>query len=227
MEIEKIYFDNDTFIWKTKLNLIKYKESFLHISKKIIEFNSNVTNDGFGYPYNCKISLGGPAWEKKSTSKEIIITNKLDEIVQLGINFCELIHTKENNKWNIINSAAWINRVRSLNPVQRQFFLENRDEQFHTHTEINEKANIFYPNYTYVYYIQMPNKLRELSDDGHLYLKSKNNIEYSILPKEDDLIIIPGYIPHLPISSPNSTIDRIVLAGNVGFEIVKTQKSLF
>jgi hypothetical protein len=33
-------------------------------------------------------------------------------------------------------------------------------------------------------------------------------------------------MPHAPNNAPNSTIDRIVLAGNVGFDFIKKQKSI-
>ena len=78
--------------------------------------------------------------------------------------------------------------------------------------------------YTFVYYIQMPNILE--GEDGVLYFKGNNNKEYWILPEEDDLIIMPGYMPHAPNNAPKSKIDRIVLAGNIGFEYLKIKKSI-
>jgi hypothetical protein len=33
-------------------------------------------------------------------------------------------------------------------------------------------------------------------------------------------------IPHSPNNAPNSKLDRIVMAGNVGFEYIKKEKSL-
>jgi cupin superfamily acireductone dioxygenase involved in methionine salvage len=63
-------------------------------------------------------------------------------------------------------------------------------------------------------------------DDGVLYFKGQNSKEYWIRPEEDDLIIMEGDIPHSPNSAPNSTIDRIVMAGNVGFDFIKKEKSL-
>jgi proteasome assembly chaperone (PAC2) family protein len=63
-------------------------------------------------------------------------------------------------------------------------------------------------------------------DDGILYFKSKNDITYWVKPEEDDLIIMLGDMPHVPNNAPNSTIDRIVLAGNVGFELIKNFKTI-
>ena len=44
--------------------------------------------------------------------------------------------------------------------------------------------------------------------------------------EEDDLIIMNGDIPHAPNKADDSTKDRIVFAGNVGFNYIKNQKSL-
>jgi hypothetical protein len=71
----------------------------------------------------------------------------------------------------------------------------------------------------------MPNVMNE--EDGVLYFKGENGKDYWIRPEEDDLIIMPGNMPHSPNNAPNSIVDRIVLAGNVGFEMVKTKKTLF
>jgi hypothetical protein len=70
----------------------------------------------------------------------------------------------------------------------------------------------------------MPNNLK--GDDGVLYIEGIEKKLYKILPKEDELIIFNADIPHGPNSAYNSTKDRIVLAGNVGFEYIKDKKTL-
>jgi hypothetical protein len=71
----------------------------------------------------------------------------------------------------------------------------------------------------------MPNIMEDL--DGVLFIMGENKEEYYIKPEEGDLIIMLGNLPHAPNNAPKSTIDRIVLAGNVGFEFIKKEKSLF
>ena len=100
----------------------------------------------------------------------------------------------------------------------------HNDEKYHIHTELSKLHGAFIPYYTWVYYIQMPDVMQ--GEDGVLYFKGKDNIEYWIRPEEDDLIIMEGWMPHSPNSAPNSTIDRVVLAGNVGFEMIKKEKTL-
>jgi len=228
MKIEKIYFDEDTFIWKTKLNLKQLKNNFLHRCDYLIDVYANVeTNDAYPYKYNVKIPYNVKKDWQTSISKEIVTFNDMDKIVQCGIDACDSIYINEIGNWNVINSISWINRVRSKTPIQKNFNADDRNERFHTHTEISKRANHFNPNYTWVYYIQMPDNIQPNSDDGVIYFKSKTGVEYSILPEEDDLIIMSGDMPHLPMNAPKSSIDRIVLAGNVGFEYIKQTKSLF
>ena len=211
--MEKICFDNSTYIWKTKLNLIDNKPPFLKEAYSLIESQPKVKSDGFGYKkeWNEHLNFIG----------DINIETKLDEIVQLGINKCKEIYNEKNINYNKINTDAWVNVVRSKNPVQDNF---HNDKKYHIHTEINKGNKEFIPHYTYVYYIQMPDVMN--GDDGVLYFLGENNKEYLIRPEEDDLIIMEAHIPHSPNNAPNSTLDRIVMAGNVGFDYIKNKKSL-
>jgi len=211
--MEKLYFDDTTHIWKTKLNRIDDKPLFLKEAYSVIESQPNVKTDGFGYKkeWNENLNFIG----------NFKIESKLDEIVQIGIDECKKLYEEKNINYNKINTDAWVNVVRSKNPVQENF---HNDKKYHIHTDINKANSTFIPHYTYVYYIQMPDVMN--GDDGVLYFLGKNNKEYWIRPEEDDLIIMEADSPHAPNSAPDSTLDRIVMAGNVGFDFIKNQKSL-
>lgn len=211
--MEKIYFDDTTFIWKRKLDLAKYKSSILKEADDIIRSQPMAKQDGFGI-INWKDNI--------NSSGELDIASKIDEISQIGIDECKKIYDGDNIPYNKINVETWVNRVRHKNPVQKEYW-KNID-RYHTHTDLNEKLKSFYPNFTFVYYIQMPDVMN--GDDGVLYFKSKKGMEYWVKPEEDELIIMQADVPHSPQDAPNSTIDRIVLAGNVGLEFVKKSSSL-
>ena len=211
--MEKIYFDKDTYIWKTKLNRLGDKQMFLKEAYVVMDSEPNNKTDGYGYKKEWKDNL--------DFIGEFKIETKLDEIVKIGVNKCKEIYNETNINYNKINTDAWVNVVRSLNPVQENFHTDNK---YHIHTEINKGRKEFIPHYTYVYYIQMPDVMNE--DDGVLYFKGKDDTEYWVRPEEDDLIIMEGHMPHAPNNAPNSTLDRIVMAGNVGFYFIKKEKSL-
>jgi len=216
--MEKIYFDKTSYIWKTKLNLIDNKTLFLKEAYSVIESQPNVKTDGFGLKKEWKEDL--------NFIGEFKIETKLDEIVQIGVNKCKEIYNETNINYNKINTDAWVNVVRSKTPVQYNFIdgKLNDKNKYHTHTEINKENKNFLPHYTYVYYIQMPDVMN--GDDGVLYFLGKNGKEYWIRPEEDDIIIMTADTPHTPNSALKSTIDRVVVAGNVGFEMIKKEKSL-
>jgi hypothetical protein len=212
--MEKIIFDNDICIWKTKLNLSESKGEILELCEDVVKNNSDGVNfDAYSYS---KIK------DDVNFLGNIVIKNKLDEIGQISINNCKKIHNDRGIDFNMIETDAWVNIVRSDNPVQLNF--KEGHEKYHIHTELNKTNNSFVPSYTYVYYIQMPDRIE--GEDAVLYFKSKSGKEYSILPEEDDLIIMEADVPHAPNNAPNSTIDRIVFAGNVGLSYVKKEKSL-
>ena len=209
----KIFFDDSTFIWKTKLNLVGDKTKLLKESYELIKSMPKNDTDSFDYKkeWNSSLNFNG----------NIKVKTKLDEIVQIGINKCKEIYNETHIHYNKINMDAWVNVVRSKNPIQQNFHKGNK---YHNHIDINKEIKSFVPNYTYVYYIQMPDVME--GEDGVLYFKGQNGKEYWVRPEEDDLIIMPADMPHAPNNAPKSTIDRIVIAGNVGFEFIKKENSL-
>lgn len=214
----KIYFDDTTFIWKTKLNLVWDKSKLLKESYELIKSMPENNTDGYGYKqvWNNNLNFTG----------DIIVRNSIDKVMQYGINLCKELYEEHNTPYNKINADTWVNVVRSKDPVQDEFKNDEfkGENIYHTHTEINKLIKLFVPDYTYVYYIQMPDIMDE--EDGVLYFKGKNGKEYWIRPEEDDLIIMHGDMPHVPNRAPKSTVDRIVIAGNVGFDFIKKEKSL-
>ncbi len=216
--MEKLYFDDSTYIWKIKLNKLSDKDTLLKEANFVIESQPDIKTDGFGYKkeWNNNINFTG----------EINIETKMDEIIQIGIDHCKDLYKERNVVYNKINTDAWVNVVRSTNPVQIQFKHEELKgvDKFHVHTDINKEMKSFIPHYTYVYYVQMPDVMN--GEDGVLYFRGKNNKEYWIRPEEDDLIIMEADMPHSPNNAPKSTVDRIVIAGNVGFDYIKKEKSL-
>lgn len=212
--MEKIYFDEETYLWKGKLNLYDKKNDILNIVEEIIKNNPQVELDGYRYK---EIS------DKVDFIGNILVDNILDEIINISLNQCKNLYQK--NPYNKINMDSWVNVVRSELPVQTNFkdgkLLERN--KYHNHVDLQVKNNSFYPNFTWIYYIQMPDIME--NEDGVLYIAGKNKKEYWVRPEVDDLIIILGDTPHAPNNAPKATKDRIVLAGNVGFEFIKQQKS--
>ena len=200
--MEKTYFDKNTFIWKTKLNFLDYKNDILKEVNSRIDSEPNNITDAFELKYQTT----------KYKNKKLF-KNKIDDCINVCIDKCIELHK---SKYNDILLGSWINVIRSKNPKQ--------SELMHRHDIISIKLGTFIPDYTFVYYVQMPNNL--INNDGLLLIEGENKKMYKVLPEEDDLIIMFGDLPHAPQLSLNSTKDRIVLAGNIKFEYNKKNKTL-
>lgn len=213
--MEKIYFDETTFIWKTKANLIEFKNDMLIKCLEIAKTNvDKALFDNYRYTDDIGLNSFKP--------RELAIQNpihKLDNVINLSVNNSIEVYKE---KFNRITIEAWVNIVRAKKPKQLE--TANDSMKMHIHTELNYQLKSFKPTYTFVYYVQMPDNLSNL--DGVLLIEGENKKIYNILPEEDDLIIFDARLPHTPKAAFNSTKDRIVLAGNVGFENIKEIKSL-
>ena len=86
--MEKVYFDETTYIWKTKLNKLNEKSSFLKEAYSVIESQPDVKTDGFGYKkeWNNNLNFIG----------EIEVETNLDYVVQKGINLCKELYGEKN-----------------------------------------------------------------------------------------------------------------------------------
>jgi hypothetical protein len=213
--METIKFDDSTCLYLTHYDISDFKDEALEICKTIIESGTDVKYDGY-YFYFGKVETDNQV--------EIKTKNKLEVVRNFATNKCIDLFDVSGKPHNIVYMECWINVVRAKNPKQKNYTQNTGDLIFHNHVEINKMNKKPSPNYTFVYYIQMPDNL--LNDEGVLFVKGENEQIFSYLPKEGDIVIMKGDIPHVPNSSPNSTKDRIVLAGNICIEYSKLKNSL-
>lgn len=213
-QIEEIRFSETLNIWRTTYDISEQTE-MLRICEKIMSDNPKVSTDGFPFYVNTiKTS------EYFNVEPELV----LDNVRNFSINSCVDLYRKKNIKYNVITTDCWVNVVRAKNPVQSNFSSKTNELEFHNHVDLNKKNQMPKPTYTFVFYIQMPNNLK--NDDAVLFMEDIDGKVFSYLPKIGDLIIMDAGLPHVPNSAYDSTLDRIVLAGNVGFEYSKLEKSL-
>jgi hypothetical protein len=131
---------------------------------------------------------------------------------------------------DFISSILYDNR--DINYCQKNWIFFNDKNAthvgWHTH-ENNHASKILKNQWTYSFYVQMPNNLS--GDEGKLSFKIDNE-EHSILPEEGDIIVFPATLLHKPELCPNSTQPRIVLVGSlmeidINQILKKKQKTLF
>jgi hypothetical protein len=193
--MERIFFNNEVICYKTQYIPLTNRDTLISHIYNLIEKQTS-KNDGY----------------------IIEIDNVLiSDIIQFGIDECKKLYLEDGNEIETILHDLWLNRVRKYDEQLQATTFEN--PIFHNHKTINESRKIFVPDYTFVYYVQIQNNLT--GNEGHLMIKNKNDEIYSFLPNEGDLIIMKGDLPHSPVSAVNTTQDRLVIAGNVGFKYYK------
>ena len=171
-----------------------FKQEYLDQALSIIE-NGNAPLDGFHF-------VDGEYTGMNSEWGEVapLISTAVLECVNLwGGDFT--------NVW----FETWVNRVQ--NKMKQQY-------SRHNHVEINRMRGKPLPNYTWIYYLQMPDNLS--GEEGKLNVEGVGNY----LPTVGELVILDGNTYHSVFEAPNSTVDRIVLAGNVAIQNNKTKRSL-
>jgi len=210
--LEEIKFSPTLSIWKSKFDLTN-KDKIINLCHALLKGKPNGGGRGHAKHYlNNELKYNGYV--------DIVIENELDTIMHSGINACIELHNKA---FNEIKLKSWVNVVNSKNPLQNNYDVDN-NLIFHTHVQLNAIDNLWPPLYTFVCYIQVPDNLS--GDNGVLFVKDVDGSVFSILPNEGDILIMNGDLPHVPNYSPNSTKDRIVLAGSIRMDFTKKTKSL-
>jgi len=200
----KIDLDETTFIYKSNL-----------------DFNSKFNKQSFIDKLKIVDTLVESSLPKKKTPgrQSSLSEVYMPELSYINENILEMISTQ----FGVSNNFAiksWVYYSES----------DNIYSGYHTHETLHPKPisslDRLKTDYTFTYYLQMPDNIK--NDEGKLFFKTKLNNEISILPQEDDIFIFPADLEHRPEISPNSNKSRIVIAGNVAFfdnYIRKTEKS--
>jgi hypothetical protein len=180
--IEKIKLNDTTNIYKTKIEI---SDLIKLISD--IKLNSDVSID-----------------TKKPTPIEPGIQSSIVISTPCILELTEKITDVFFKNFNIDKNSSYTTK-------QWSYISDNKNiySGFHAH---DKKTHITIPlQWTYTYYVQMPNNL--VGDDGKLVFKLDDDITHSILPEIGDLLIFPTTLLHAPMTNTNSDIERIVFAG--------------
>jgi len=149
----------------------------------------------------------------------ILKCKEIDYILNYGVKKCVELFKKDKKVEEVDYCLySWIFISRD----------ENTQSHYHNHTQFSPQVKkSIESNYTFTYYVQMPNNLD--GNDGKLFfLNQDDNVEMTFLPEENELVIFPANLYHRPETSINSNIDRIVIAGNILFDFpnLKENKTL-
>jgi len=212
--MEKITFSNGAELYKTNIKSLDLIKSTLEDVKKFLNTAMYMPSDNYTYMTD---------WGSFDYENEMTVKNSIEKIIKFSITKCYELRSENTEPFNKVNVNSWINVVKTGKPKQKEF-KKNDVVVLHNHVDLQRYDNSFYPTYTFVYYVQMPDNLE--NNEGTLIVEGINGERCYFLPNEGDLVIMGGELPHSPNKSPKSTKDRIVIAGNVGFENAKIKVTL-
>jgi hypothetical protein len=180
--IEKINLNDTISIYKTKIEVLDIKQLIADI----------------------KINLDVSIDTKKPTPLEpgiqstiVVSTPTIRELTEKIIN--TLFETFNIDKNSPYTTMQW------------SYISDNKNTYYGFHSH-DKKTHTNIPlQWTYTYYVQMPNNLD--GEDGKLFFKLDDDTTHSILPETGDLLIFPTTLLHAPMTNTKSDIERIVFAG--------------
>ena len=181
----------------------------------ITDYNQSKLIDELRYNIDINKDTILPSISNPGIESSIVITG--GEISNINNKVIEYFNKFIYKEENIYSFKNWVYLSSS----------ENEYAGFHSHTNMDRLRTK--GEWTWTFYVQMPDNLND--DDGTIVFKIDNK-EYSILPKEGELLIFPADVLHMPNTNTSSIKDRIVLAGtlskiDLNKSFVKHEKTLF
>lgn len=202
MDYSKIMYDNIA-VYKTKLDGINDAKLLeeTYINKRYLFYDREYNDEMLHLP---GIQM----------TADLMLGDETSIVKKKGYDTCKSIFELENPKKTVYSGlqTAWFYISTPNNPVSK----------YHDHLLFSPKERGVPTHFTWIYYIQLPDNCT--GQEGHIFFKnpilgSIDNDEgaFSFFPEQGCLYMWDSEIPHRPELSPNSTIDRVVIAGNVNF----------
>ena len=189
--MEQITLSNDVTIYKTKYVSPYPLADTLERIKTNVQLNKRTTDDRVHENV-------GPGIQ----SPLIVKCPELDVILDRAVSICKDLHN-EKTLGHLIHSWVAISRN------------DRTKILWHKHIYFAPPYNFIKTDYTFTYYLQMPDNLS--GDDGMLLFKTNDGQIHKFLPEENDMFIFPPDLDHVVEWNRESTKDRVVVASNITF----------
>jgi predicted 2-oxoglutarate/Fe(II)-dependent dioxygenase YbiX len=185
------------------IETIKLGENITIYRKNIIEVDNEQLSKELWYSVEISQHVNYPNPEAPGIQSNVLVTSKNVNIVRENMVKC-MFYLVDKPYFYITNEWIFISKN------------DNVYSEFHRH---NSKSSTTYikqkPDYTLTYYTKMPDKLN--GDDGCLIFKDETGEEFSVLPKEGDLLIFDANLLHRASTNTHSNTERIVFCCNFHF----------
>ena len=189
--MEQIILNNDVTIYKTKYISPYPLDDTLERIKTNVQLNKKTTDDRIHENV-------GPGIQ----SSLIVKCPELDVILDRAVSLCKDLYNEKTIGYLI---HSWIAISRN----------DRGTTLWHKHINFASPNNFIKTDYTFTYYLQMPDNL--YGDDGMILFKTNDGQIHKFLPEENDMFIFPPDLEHVVGWNRESTKDRVVVASNITF----------
>jgi hypothetical protein len=196
--MQEITLNNDVKIYKTKFISPYVLADTLEKIKMNILLNKRTTDDRMHENV-------GPGIQ----SPIILKCPELDVILDNAVSVCKELYGEE-TYGHLMHSWVAISRN------------DRTKLLWHKHIHFAPPYNFIETDYTFTYYLQMPDNLS--GDDGMLLFKTNDGQIHKFLPEENDMFIFPPDLEHVVEWNRDSTKDRVVVASNI--KLINSNKTI-
>lgn len=136
------------------------------------------------------------------------------------LNCCKEISKKDPKEWAIKN---WVWIARGASEFDKEVREGKHDYNWHTHTTTYDNFEQIITDWTFCFYIQMPDNLEDT--EGNVAFKTEDNKTHFFLPKEGEVFFFPGNVVHSTIGfMTDKNKDRVLIAGNISLDPLRVFK---
>lgn len=201
--MDEIKLNNEISIYKTKynweypksviinrLNDIRKFKSHFQLSKDNVEI---IDEKYFYFLFDCV--------EFQSINRFIL--KCASEILQQPI-----------KEWAIENWVYVVNNDSKDLELNNKINNGELEHKWHTHPTVYVDFTPIVTDFTFVFYVQMPDGL--VGTEGNIGFRTESGYETFILPEEGDIILFPGTLEHTPVGFlDNKNKERLLIAGTL------------
>lgn len=185
-------------------NIEKYKLSDQYTVYRV-KYNCNHTKEDFIKRISQNKSLIDKKPIKNVEDRFLIECSEFKLLNDYIVNVLENI---ENKKIKNVAKTSWVyTQKKDFNMI-----MHKHDYLLYTTEKTKLKTE-----WTCVFYIQIPKKIKE--GEGDIIFMTEDKKLHKFTPKENDIMIFSGTLNHMVTPIPNAEIDRVVYASNFNFNL--------
>lgn len=209
--IEEVKLTHKTSIYRTNYNWEYSQEAFIDRAYEVERF-----------------SEGKPWWLSPLLKNNAVMYLLFDclefrSINSFALESCKQISNTNPKEWTIRNWVYISDEVSELE-LNKAISEGKKDHDWHIHSTIYDSFEQIKTDWTFCFYIQVPDKLKD--NEGKVVFKTEDKKLHYFLPEEGNVYLFPGNLEHSTVHLlEEKNKARILIAGNISLDPLKCFKA--